>query len=370
MSSPQKIIIAGAGLGGLVLAHCLRAKNVPVTILEKASSPPRFNYAITLHRSVYHRLFPILQTHEAGFLEECSIGMAETQRGLAITAKEFRCNRGRLEGVLRKGLDIRWEQCLKGLQMISPGISLHLENGSKIECDTLVGADGVHSLIRKSFFPNSDPHVLPYVVFNGRRSITIEDYQPGLQLHMAVQAVIQALHGNVLFQMYINKYTPTAVHLGYTYSRPARHNDPLHRPDRLTTGADSIAEEFYAELSQYGQKQLGPGFAEVFDSEKARQDRVLHWLMRSTVVRLEDIQYLADRGIWLIGDAAHPMPILGGEGANQVITDAIDLAKHLPNVSKSDNSQFLEERHRRWQGAVQESQRRLSEMHGLSSHSS
>ena len=88
------------------------------------------------------------------------------------------------------------------------------------------------------------------------------------------------------------------------------------------------------------------------------------------MVRLEDIQYLADRGIWLIGDAAHPMPILGGEGANQVITDAIDLAKHLPNVSKSDNSQFLEERHRRWQGAVQESQRRLSEMHGLSSHSS
>lgn len=288
---------------------------------------------------------------------------------LAITAKEFRCHRGRFESILRAGLDIRWEKCLKGVQMMPQGISLQLEDGSMMKCDTLVGADGVHSLIRKSFIPNCNPHVLPYVVFNGRRSIIIEDNQLGLQPHMAGQAIIQALRGNVLFRIYINEYTPTAVHFGYTYSRPARLDDPLHRPDRPTTGADNIPEEFYVELSQYGQKQLGPGFAEIFDSEKVRQDRVLHWLMRSTVVRLEDAQYLADQGVWLIGDAAHPMPILGGEGANQVIIDAIGLAKHLSNVSKSDKGLFLEERLRQWEGAVHKSERRLSEMHGLSSPS-
>lgn len=369
MSPPHKIIILGAGLGGLILGQCLKAKNIPVTILEKASSHPRFNYAITLRRSIYQRLLPILQMHEASFLERCSISMAETQMDSAITAKEFRCHRGRLESFLREGLDIRWEQCLKGVQMMPQGISLQLGDGSTMKSDTLVGADGVHSLIRKSFFPNCNPHVLPYVVFNGRRSITIEDNQHGLQPHMAGQAIIQALHGNVLFRIYINEYTPTAVHFGYTYSRPARLNDPLHRPDRATTGADNITEEFYVELSQYGQKQLGPGFAEIFDSERVRQDRVLHWLMRSTVIRLEDAQYLADQGVWLIGDAAHPMPILGGEGANQVITDAIGLAKHLSNIPNSDKSRFLEKRHQQWEGAVHKSERRLSEIHGQSSPS-
>ena len=360
-------IIVGAGLGGLVLGHCLKAKNVPVTILEKASSPPPCNYGITLHRSVYQPLLHVLQMKEASFLEECAIGMAGSQMGPAITAKTFRCHRGRLESVLRKGLDIRWDQRLTSVQMIPQGTLLHVANGPMIESDTLVGADGVHSLIRKSFFPHCDLNVLPYVVYNGRRSITLETYRQGLQPHLAGQTTMQALHGNALFQVYINEFTATAVHLGYTYSRPAGINDPLHQPDRPTTRADNIPSELYAELSQYGQKQLGPGFAEIFDSEKVRQDRVLHWLMRSTIAKHGDVEDLSDRGIWLIGDAAHPMPILGGEGANQVITDAVDLANHLSNLSSSSNCRFLEKKHGEWRTAVHESEKRLSEMHGLSS---
>ena len=187
---------------------------------------------------------------------------------------------------------------------------------------------------------------------------------------MAGRMVIQALHGNVLFRVYVNEYTATDVRLGYTYSRPARANDPLHQPDRPIAGAENIPDEFYAELSQFKQKELGLGFADIFDSEKIRQDRVLHWLMRSTMVPVEDIQNLADRGVWLIGDAAHAMPILGGEGANRAITDAICLSEHLSNASTSDKNEFLEKRHREWRRAISESEKRLSEMHGLSSPSS
>ena len=360
-------VIVGAGLGGLILGQCLKAKNIPVTILEKAPSAPRCNYGIILHRSIYQRLLPVLQMNEASFLKECSIG---TPMDSAITAKTFRCHRGRLEGVLRRDLDIRWEQCVKSVQVIPQGISLHIANGPMIESGTLVGADGVHSLIRKSLLSNRDLNILPYVVFYGRRSIPLETYQHILQSHMAGQATTQALHGNVLFQVYVNDYTATAVHLGYTYSRPARVSDSLHQPNRPTTGADNIPSDFYAELSQYGQKQLGPVFAEVFDSEKVRRDRVLHWLMRSTKVGLRDVQDLAERGVWLIGDAIHPMPILGGEGANQVITDAVDLAEHLSNISMSNRSIFLEGKDREWRTAVHESEKKLSKMHGLSSLSS
>ena len=274
-------IIVGAGLGGLVLGQWLKAKNIPVTILEKASFPALRDYGITLHRSVYQRLLPVLQRNEANFLKECSI-----EKDSATTAHTFRCHRGRLESFLRKDLDIRWGQHLKGVQVIPRGVSLEIENGPTIESETLIGADGVHSLIRNSSF------VLPYDVFYGRRSITLESYQHRLQPYMEGQAVMQALHGKVLFQVYVSEYTATAIHLGYTYSRPAHISDALHQPDRPTTGPDNILGEFYAELSQYGEKQLGPGFAEVFDSEKVRRDRVLHSLMRKPWFNLEILRIL------------------------------------------------------------------------------
>lgn len=274
-------IIVGAGLGGLVLGQWFKAKNIPVTILERAYFPALRNHGITLHRSLYQRLLPVLQENEASFLKECSIEMDS-----AVTAQTFRCHRGRLEGFLRKGLDIRWGQHLKGVQMNPHGISLEIEDEPTIKSDTLIGADGVHSLIRNSFF------VPPYDVFTGRRSITLESYQQRLQPYMEGQAVMQALHGNVLFQVYVLEYTATAIHLGYTYSRPAQIGDALHQPDTPTTGADNIPCEFYAELSQYGENELGPGFAEVFDFEKVRRDRVMHELMRKQWLNLEILKIL------------------------------------------------------------------------------
>ena len=162
---------------------------------------------------------------EARFLVKCSIGIPEGQIDSAATTTTFRCHRARLEGILRERLDIGWEKCLKSVEMTPQGIAVYVENGPTIERDALVGADRVHSLLRKLFIPNSYLDILPYVVFNGRR---IEDYHNGLQSHMAGQTIIQALHGNVLFRVYVNEYTATDVHLGYTYSRPARANDRLH----------------------------------------------------------------------------------------------------------------------------------------------
>ena len=274
-------IIVGADLGGLVLGQWLKAKNIPVTILERAYFPAHRDYGITLHRSIYQRLLPVLQRNEASFLKQCSIEMDSS-----ITAQTFRCHRGRLESFLCKDLDIRWGQRPKGVQITPHGVSLEIENEATIESDTLIGARGVHSLIRNSSF------VLPYDVFNGRRSITLESYQHRLQPYMEGQAVMQALHGNVLFQVYVNEYTATAIHLGYTYSRPAHISDALHQPDRPTTVPDNILCEFYAELSQYGEKQLGPGFAEVFDSEKVRRDRVRHYLMRKPWFNLDILKIL------------------------------------------------------------------------------
>ena len=65
----------------------------------------------------------------------------------------------------------------------------------------------------------------------------------------------------------------------------------------------------------------------------------------------------------MIGDAARPMPILGGEGANPVLNHALDLAEHLLDLSTSNKSVFPERKDQDWRPAVRESEKRLSEMH-------
>lgn len=83
--------------------------------------------------------------------------------------------------------------------------------------------------------------------------------------------------------------------------------------------------------------------------------------MRSTIVQFGDIQGLADRAVRPIGDTAQRRAILGGEAANQVITDGIGLAEHrtLSYVSTSSKSGFPEKNHRVEDGHSQEREETL-----------
>ncbi|KAK4694203.1 hypothetical protein P7C71_g3334, partial [Lecanoromycetidae sp. Uapishka_2] len=227
------------------------------------------------------------------------------------------------------------------------------------ESTILIAADGVHSQVRKTLAPKTVPNVLPYVVFNGSRTVSLEDYKIRIAPHMQGSTVIHCRHGSTLFQLSINNIAPPQAVLGYTYSRPARANDALHKPDRPLSGAENIPEDVYAEIEKFG--ELKPPFGEIFDSEKVRQDRILHWLMRSILLPLDESQDLAKHGVLLIGDAAHAMPILGGEGANIAIRDGFELADELAHEQSALGN---EQSHGIWKQAVKKSEKRLADMHG------
>ena len=61
------------------------------------------------------------------------------------------------------------------------------------------------------------------------------------------------------------------------------------------------------------------------------------------------------------------MPILGGDGANKAMIDSIDLAEHLSKASTTKQKEFLKKRHEELRRAMDESDWRLCEMHGLNS---
>ena len=113
-------------------------------------------------------------------------------------------------------------------------------------------------------------------------------------------------------------------------------------------------------------RDLEPPFDAIFDAEKMRHDKVLHWNMRSVRPDLSESKRLADQGVILIGDAAHAIPVLSGEGANIAIKDGIDLAEHIATKGVDSLADFVVSRHAMWKTVVEESEKRLREMHELS----
>ena len=370
MSIPP-ITIAGAGLAGLTLGRCLTQKGIPSILLERVSSSPRYNYGITLHPWAYQPLLNVLQMDESSFRERLSVdatrgGMGSISgdalvTGVDTTPGTFRCHRGRLEQLLQEDQDIKWEHTIKDIETTPRKVIVRIQNEQAIESDVLIGTDGVHSQVRKSLAPDIQLKVLPFVVFNGKRRMPLDSFQDTVAPQMQGLSIIQCRQEDVVLQIAMNQYTATDAGIDYTYSRPARQKDPLHKPNRPIPGATDIPEEFYTELQEL--KDLGQAYKEIFDVTKVRQDRILHFLMRSTLGTEQEIKELTDRGVLLVGDAVHAMPLLGGEGGNNAMKDGVDLAEHIAAHGPQGIKTFSSARYDGWRKGVEESEQRLVEMH-------
>ncbi|KAL8851483.1 MAG: hypothetical protein Q9221_003583 [Calogaya cf. arnoldii] len=366
--SPSSITIVGAGLAGLTLGRCLKQHGIAAVILEKASFSPPYNYGITLHPWSFQPLLEILQMDEKVFREKIAIrGKGEVSEdalvpGVNIGIGTFRYHRGRLEQLLQEGQDISWDHEVQHVTTSSRGIVVQLANSKSLATEILIGADGLHSQTRKSLAPEIQLKVHPFVVFNGKRQFSKAEFQDLFESKLGNRTIIHERHDNVILEISISDYTTEHVDISYTYSRPARENDPLHKPNRGISDAKNIPKEFYREVE--GLKDLQQPFNIIFDAAKVRTDRVLHWLMRTSLGSPASVNHLAEQGVLLVGDAIHAMPILGGEGANNAIKDGVDLAQHILNHGAGGLQTFVEARYEMWKKGVEDSEQRLTDMHG------
>ena len=336
--------------------------------------PSPSNYGITLHASSYRPLLDLLQISQSTFESEIVI---KAQRGIEkrLLISHFPhqsspqhtslyCHKGKLERLLRRGLDIQRPKILQHIKIPSQdqGIKAIFNDQSYCETRYLFGCDGPHSMIRKALAPEMRLVVLPYVVFNGKRSIPWAEYFENIDPHMGDNTVIYRKFGDARLEISIYDSGVIGVDLRYTYSRPAREGkDPLHRPDRDVAAAVDVPEEFYDELSSL--KIIEQPYQAIFNVDKVRDDRVLHWLMRRVMPDIDPVRRLARQGVILLGDAAHAMPILGGEGANLAIKDGIELGEYVASNKLGELSDFASARLGMWKDAVISGQSLLGKMH-------
>lgn len=352
------ISIVGAGIGGLALARCLRNHGIPSVLYEKMSSAPRHHYGITLHASSYRPLLGVLNLDETTFRRRVAVDGAVGGSGdinpqtvinpAAAKSHSFRAHRGRLEQLLREGLDIKWEHAIEEVEQTPSGTLLLFQNGQRVESGYVISADGPHSRARQCLLPGTALDVLPIVAYNGRRRVGRAMFDDVYAPFMKRSNVQETRREDAVMNVSINVRTADFVDMSWTYSRPARGpHDPLHRPNRSNAEATSIPNDLYDEISALS--DLKPPFKDAFDVEKIRQDRVLHWLMRAGLVHLPDLQALARKGVFFIGDAIHAEPILGGEGANDAIIDGFGLADCIASSGVAEIPTWYEKQFLRWE---------------------
>jgi 2-polyprenyl-6-methoxyphenol hydroxylase-like FAD-dependent oxidoreductase len=358
MSKRTRTII-GAGLSGLTLSRCLKSHGIPATLYERTSSPAQHGYGITLYASTYTSLLKVLGVDERAFKRRVAVD-AGSGRIAKDSGRCFRANRGKLEEWLREGLDVRWEHALKDVEWGTGSSILHFANGERVENDVVVGADGVHSAVRRGVLPDSQLTILPYVVYNGKRRIERAEFEEKIAPHLEGSNVVNGTKGDARVNVSVNDYTEDKVGVSWTYSRPSRGlGDALHKPERALSGATIIPDELYQELDAL---DLPQPFATIFEPQMLRKDRILHWLMRTVIVPKRELQDLARNGIVLMGDAAHAQPIVGGNGANEAILDAVSLAERLVGGEK-DMGDWVDERYSQWERSENEAKANIDKMH-------
>jgi tyrosinase len=396
-SMPQQpIVILGCGIAGLTLRRCLAQKGIPSIIYERVTSKSsRHNYGITLHEWAYKPLLHLLNQDVHSLRRRTAVDSLYHEGTGKIDEPEFpgsfRANRSKLELLLREGQEVNWEHDLHEIQTLpngEPWTCLTFQNQLQISSSIVVDTLGVHSQLRKSLLPQYEPQVLPYVVFSGRRHVKRDEfskrYAPFLD-DVNIRRWKPAENKTVLLQIQVNNHLSSGdVEMAYVYSRTARsmqdqQPDPLHNPSRSAAGAKEIPEAFYHELEQLcTNSELPELFSTTFDPSQIRQDRVLHWLMRTLLVSPTHLRnLLSNNGVVMVGDSAHALPILGGDGANHAMKDACELAELIaassiradPALSshwaldRAAIAQFYDECAHRWENAVMDSERKIASMH-------
>ncbi len=169
------IAIVGAGIGGLAAAIALRATGVEVRVFEQAPAFKRVGTAIAMTPNavkVLDRLglgnavresghvpaYRISRTWDTG--EETSRVKLGSEARERYGASSHLLHRADLLAALRGALlsgTIEFGKKLISLRDDDEAVELTFEDGSKFLADGVVGADGIHSVVREEIFGPAKP---------------------------------------------------------------------------------------------------------------------------------------------------------------------------------------------------------------------
>lgn len=305
MLNTLKITIVGAGIGGLALARILAMRGAEVTVLEQASAITEVGAGLQISPNglAVLRAMGLEEPLMAGGAVLADTVRLKDYKGAEVVAldltqlspqKYYFVHRADLIALLEKGAREAGVTILlnQGVEQVSDGAQpfVTTTTGARHEADIIVGADGVHSVIRK--------------VLNG-------DTPPFFTGNVAWRAVVPNIYGRV---------NDVQVHMG-----PHRHlvSYPLRDGAFVNLVAVEEKRAWVAEswTLQDDPANLRAAFDDFCDEAQAMLaavSEVRQWgLFRHPVAANWHGERLA-----LLGDAAHPTLPFMAQGAVMALEDA------------------------------------------------
>ena len=327
----MKVVIAGAGIGGLTSALCCLQRGMDVHIIEKAPALTEIGAGIQISPNAM-RVFQKLDLAEAviekGFLpEKLETRMGQSGRRLfAIDAQSWdapyvHIHRADLIHILanrirrRSPNSLDLGQAVTGLSQAHDHVQVILESGETAKGDYLIGADGIHSTIRSVLFGTGKPRFTGNMAW---RAVVSTDQLGAL-----------APEPNATIWMGHKRHAVTYRLRGGSLTNFVGVVETSGEMDESWTHKGAMAD-LKADFQNWH-----PTISTLI--ENVEPDNLYKWALydRSPLPR-----WCQDRVV-IIGDAAHPMLPFMAQGAAQAIEDSYVLADVL--AAMADNPARLKD---------------------------
>jgi 2-polyprenyl-6-methoxyphenol hydroxylase-like FAD-dependent oxidoreductase len=312
----MRVLVAGAGVGGLTAAIALRGAGLEVTVCEQMTEP-----GSSIVGGGFH-LWP----NAARALREVGLDERARAQGAPLERTEFLSWRGRRLavwpiadlarraggydiGISRQdlmsllygsvdGATVTPRAKVIGFAEHADGVTVRLADGREIDGDVLVGADGLRSTVRAGLLGADEPNYAGYVQWQTLVPGASQLFPAGTEritFGPGARTVMHHVAGDRLFWACV-RYCPAAE----GGQQPGRKQMLLDHfagwPHPIQAAIDATPEEQIVGLP-------------VFDRKP-----VTTW----------------GRGpVTLLGDAAHAMTTNTSQGGNQAIEDGVLLARML-----------------------------------------
>lgn len=347
----MKIIVVGAGIGGLTCAIALAQRGLDVTVLEQAPALGEIGAGITITPNA-DRVFTNLGLHDAlaahaviperQLTQHWETGeiIRDVERGASTAAQYgagyYHIHRADLHAVLVDA----FEAAAPGRLHLSSGAAsveaagvVTTESGAVFEADIIIGADGVKSAVRDALFPTENPSFTGQVAWRG--------LVPTKDVPQALRMDFPGIHigPKKIFMRYPVR--------GDTLSNYAAFVE-LHGWQEESWTIPSNRAEL---LTHFG--DWAPGVKALI--EATPDDQLFKWAL---FVR-KPLKTWVNGNVTLLGDAAHAMLPFMGQGAATAIEDAMVLARALVDFGGAEGLTRYDAARRARTSAIQENARLL-----------